>query len=256
MSPTRVAARIAITASVVTLVAAVAGFVLTLVLNAFVLDKYNAYGEVPVPGSSSVHLPAGQVTVSFHTQVIGSPSGGGLPVPRLRMSIDPPAGVPAPTVTESIGGTTTVNNDARCRVWLIQVPAEGAYKITTDGQVSGFISPRLAFGHSSPYGYMVWVFVGLFVVGLGGLVASMLWAARSPRAVSTGWVASGQPALSAVVPATTDAPASTPPGPAPYLPSDEGARVAQLKTLAALRDSGALTQAEFDAEKRRILDGR
>ncbi|WP_322790548.1 SHOCT domain-containing protein [Mycolicibacterium helvum] len=30
-------------------------------------------------------------------------------------------------------------------------------------------------------------------------------------------------------------------------------RLDQLKTLAALRDSGALTQAEFDAEKRRIL---
>jgi len=30
----------------------------------------------------------------------------------------------------------------------------------------------------------------------------------------------------------------------------------QLKTIAALRDSGALTEAEFKAEKRRILDGK
>jgi hypothetical protein len=30
----------------------------------------------------------------------------------------------------------------------------------------------------------------------------------------------------------------------------------QLKTIAALRDSGALTEAEFNAEKRRILDGK
>jgi hypothetical protein len=29
----------------------------------------------------------------------------------------------------------------------------------------------------------------------------------------------------------------------------------QLKTAAALHDSGALTDAEFEAEKRRILDG-
>jgi hypothetical protein len=36
-------------------------------------------------------------------------------------------------------------------------------------------------------------------------------------------------------------------------PSDEGVRLERLKTLAALRDSGALTEAEFDAEKRRIL---
>jgi hypothetical protein len=31
-------------------------------------------------------------------------------------------------------------------------------------------------------------------------------------------------------------------------------RLEQLKQLAALRDSGALTDAEFEAEKRRILD--
>lgn len=79
MSGAKVAARVAVAGSVVTLVVAVAGFVLTLVLNAFVLEKYNAYGEVPVPGSSSLHLPAVQVAVSFHTQVICSPSGGGLP---------------------------------------------------------------------------------------------------------------------------------------------------------------------------------
>jgi hypothetical protein len=38
-------------------------------------------------------------------------------------------------------------------------------------------------------------------------------------------------------------------------PSDEGVKIEQLKTLAALRDSGALTEKEFQAEKRRVLDG-
>jgi len=38
--------------------------------------------------------------------------------------------------------------------------------------------------------------------------------------------------------------------------TNEGAKLEQLKTLAALRDSGALTEAEFEAEKRKILDGR
>jgi hypothetical protein len=32
-------------------------------------------------------------------------------------------------------------------------------------------------------------------------------------------------------------------------------KIEQLKTLAALRDSGALTEEEFQAEKRRVLDG-
>jgi len=172
------------------------------------------------------------------------------------MSIDPPAGVAEAAVTESFGSTTTVSNDSHRRLWLVQVPADGIYKITTDGQVSGFISPRLAFGHSSSKGSLVCVFVGLFVVGLSGLVAALLWGARIPRAVSQLRGASSQPAVSPVVTVTPDAPTPTTLDPASYTPTDEGARIEQLKMLAALRDSGALTQAEFEAEKRRILDGR
>ena len=40
-----------------------------------------------------------------------------------------------------------------------------------------------------------------------------------------------------------------------YIPTDEGIRLEQLKDLAELRDSGALTQEEFEQEKRRVLDG-
>ncbi len=75
-------------------------------------------------------------------------------------------------VTENIGSTTTDNNDAHVRVWVARIPADGNYNITTDGQVNGYINPRLAFGHSSPYGFLVWVFVGMFVVGLVGLIVS------------------------------------------------------------------------------------
>ena len=67
----RVGPRIAILAAVLTLVIAVVGFIATLILNVFVLDKYDAYGEVSIPGSTSLHLPAGEVTVSFHTMVTG-----------------------------------------------------------------------------------------------------------------------------------------------------------------------------------------
>jgi hypothetical protein len=39
-----------------------------------------------------------------------------------------------------------------------------------------------------------------------------------------------------------------------YTPSDQGVRLEQLKQLAALRDSGALTDEEFETEKRRVLE--
>jgi hypothetical protein len=224
------------------MVVSVGGFTVALVLNTFFLDKYNAYGEVPIPGSGNVYLPAGEVTVSLHTVVVGSPNGG-LPVPPLGVTIAPPDGVAQPAVTESVGSTTTVNNDAHVRVWLAQIPVSGSYAVTTDGQVNGYINPRLAFGHKSSYGFLVWLFVAMFVVGLVGSIMSGWWLARTRR---TAVVAANPyyppPVVSPVVPAAHEL-------------SDEGVRLERLKTLASLRDSGALTPEEFEAEKRRILKG-
>jgi hypothetical protein len=240
-------AKISLAVAIVLMVGSVIGFVATLTLNAFVMDKFNAYGEVPIPGSATLHLPAGEATVSFHTVTIGGVSGGGLPVPQLGLKIDPPSGVADPAVTENYGGTTTVNNDTHRRVWLVQVPADGDYQITTEGQVNGFINPQLAFGHggTSSSGSLVWLFAGLFGVGLIGTIAAPIWLARTRSAPSPLWQPMAEPSPS---PVATPAPAE--------LPTDEGVKIEQLKTLAALRDSGALTEKEFEDEKRRILDGR
>ena len=237
-------AKISLAAAILMMIVAVAGFIITLVLNAFFLDKYNAYGEVPVPGSGSLYLPAGEVTVSLHTVVISGPDGGGLPVPPLGVTISPPDGVAQPSMTENIGSTTTVNNDAHVRVWVAQIPAAGTYNITTDGQVNGFIAPRLAFGHSSSYSFLVWVFVAMFVAGLVDSIVSGWWLAHTRRRVAAAFVAGSDAGPYVASPTTA------------YEPSDEGVRVERLKTLAALRDSGALTEEEFQTEKRRILDER
>jgi hypothetical protein len=231
------------------MVIAVPGFIVTLVLNAFFLDDYDAYGEVPVPGSASLHLPAGEVTISLHTVIIGGPNGGGLPVPPLGVTIDPPSGVAQPTVTENIGSTTTVNNDAHVRVWIAQIPSEGTYNITTDGKVSGYIDPRLAFGHGSSIGFLVWVFVGLFVVGLIGSIAASKWLGRVRRNAAP---AAGAGTLGYEFPV---APLRPTVNTVVHESSGEGVRLERLKTIAALHDSGALTDVEFEAEKRRILDG-
>ena len=245
-------AKISLSVAVVVMIVSVAGFIVALVLNAFFLDKYNAYGEVPVPGASRLHLPAGEVTISLHTVVIGGPNGGGLPVPPLGVTIKPPDGVAQPVVAENIGSTTTVNNDAHVRVWVAQIPADGTYDITTDGQVNGYINPQLAFGHSSSYGYLMWVFVAVFVVGLVVSVLSGMWLARTRRkAVAV--VAAPRPYVAGV--RSSRVWAARAPFPAAQVPSDEGVRLERLKTLASLRDSGALTEEEFQTEKRRILGG-
>ncbi|HUO38045.1 MAG TPA: SHOCT domain-containing protein [Mycobacterium sp.] len=234
-------AKVSLAAAVVLMVVSVGGFIVAQVLSAFVLDKYNAYGEVPVPGTGSVYLPAGEVTVSLHTVVVGSPNAG-LPVPPLGITIAPPDGVAQPALNESIGSTTTVNNDAHVRVWVAEIPAGGNYNVTTDGQVNGYINPRLAFGHESSHGFLVWWFVGPFVVGLVGSILSGWWLSRTRRRA----VVAANPYYQPAVPVSRAA---------PFEPSDEGVRQERLKTLAALRDSGALTPGEFEAEKRRILSG-
>jgi Short C-terminal domain len=248
----RTGPRIAILSAILTLVIAGVGLIATLILNAFVLDEYDAYGEVSIPGSTSLQLPAGEVSVSFHTMVTGSPSSG-FPIPDLKFSINPPAGVPKPQVTESVGGTTTVNSDTHVRVWMLQIPEEGTYDIVTDGNVNGYISPRLAFGHGSSYGWLTWVFGGLFALGVVELAAALFWSARSAKAARP---LEPQELLSLDEPTwgggLRAVPTSTPAD--VYSPSDQGVRLEQLRQLAALRDSGALTEKEFDAEKRRILE--
>jgi hypothetical protein len=263
MSGRRTAPRILLSVAIVTMVVSVVGFVVALILNAFFLDKYNAYGEVPIPGSASLHLPPGEATISFHTQIIGSTSGGGLPVPDLRMNIDPPPGVADPKVTENFGSTTTVNSDARVRVWVVQIPAEGDYQVTTDGNVSAFISPRLAFGHSSSQGTLPLIFAVVFGFALLDLVVALVWLSRIKRRGAPAFEMREPTGFTPTFAGPTVATGPNPPTPMFAVPpadrytvTDDGVRIEQLKTLAALRDSGALTKDEFESEKRKLLDER
>jgi hypothetical protein len=173
--------RILTTIGIVTMVVAGIGFVTSLILNAFVFDEYDAYGEVPIPGATSLHLPAGDATVSFHTILIGR-AGSGLPVPPLKYRIGAPEGVEAPVLREDYGTTTTVNNDARVRIGYLHVPTEGTYDIHVDGNVSAYLSPSLAFGHGSTYGNLPLIFGVTFGGAAVVLIIARVWAARIRRA--------------------------------------------------------------------------
>lgn len=273
MSGSRLAPRIVLAAAIGTLVVSIIGFVVTLLLNILVWDDFDAYGEVPVPGSASLQLPEGEVTISFHTQVIGS-GGGGLPIPNLSMGIDPPAGVPEPRIAEDFGSTTTVNQDARVQVWVAQIPADGTYLIRTDGDVSAFVSPRLAFGHGSTLGWLPVVFGVLMAVSILDLLLAAFWLARVKSREAAPVSLPADPDFDRAfenddfsdtdfsddeLPDDRFPDGGLPPtdtSPSSYEPSEAGIRMQQLKTLAALRDSGALTEDEFESEKRRLLEGR
>lgn len=164
-----------VSASVVLLVVSVFGFGGSLLLNSIVFDKYAAYGEVPIPGTRTLHLPAGDVKVSFHTEILGTIEGGGLPVPqKLAVTITPPGGSAGPTFVQNIGGTDADNQDARVQVGVAHIPAAGDYTIKADGKASAFLSPRLSFGHGSDYGFLPWLFAGLGGLSLLALLVSAL----------------------------------------------------------------------------------
>ena len=243
--------------AVFAMVASFIGFIVTLMLNAFVFDEYDAYGEVPIPGSSSLQLPAGDVTVTFHTIVIGGTSGGGLPVPPLNYRIGAPEGVEEPKLVEDYGTTTTVNNDARIRIGQLHIPESGTYDIELDGNVGAYLNPTLAFGHGSRYGNLPWIFAAIFGLSVVDLVIARVWAARVRRRPVPSITTYGAPPAFGV-PSYGAPPTYVPPPvqpPESFTPTDEGIRIQQLNTLARLRDSGALTQDEFESEKKRLLDG-
>jgi hypothetical protein len=129
--------------------------------------EHAAYGETPIPGHGSVHLPAGQITISLHAVETGNPTGPMSIPPDLKMTIVPPAGADQPPVTKNVGTTTTVKSDRYRPVWVAQIAQEGDYDVSVVGTVNGYLSPRLAFGfESTKAGFVAWLFPTSLVVAL------------------------------------------------------------------------------------------
>jgi hypothetical protein len=116
--------RIAI-ASKVFLIVSFVGLFASIPLNAFVLDEFDAYGEVPIPGTGTLHLPAGDVTISFHSVYPeGADTENSIPIPEgLEVTITPPRGV-LPVTLGSANGICDSNTDTdegRCRVKVAHI---------------------------------------------------------------------------------------------------------------------------------------
>ena len=187
---------------------------MTLVLNAFVLDEYDAYGEVPIPGSSSLQLPAGDVTVTFHTVLIGG-SGSGLPVPPLKYRITGPGGVDV-QLTEDYGSTTTVNNDARVRIGYLHVPDGGHVRRRARRQRQRLPQPDAGVRARQQLRYLPWIFAAVFGFAVVDLIVARIWAARVRRAGRRNAATRRSPAIADFGAAARGPPATTwrrrPPG--------------------------------------------
>jgi hypothetical protein len=184
----------------------VAVFVLsvTCVLPFVVHD--DAYGDVPIPGSGTVHLLPGEVDVTLRSQ---RPDDGAdaIPVPLLSLRISGLDGNRQPEVIES-RHAKCVNNDCdiRTRVWIVRVLREADYHVIIDGEVYGPYQPTLTFGH------FVW---NDFLLALLALGSALRWLVFIVAAVAVVlWLVARL--LVAVVPTLdTSAPPTAEPGDLP-----------------------------------------
>lgn len=240
------APRTAIIVSVIALVIGVLGIIVSVMVNAFVIADDDAYGEVPIPGSASLELPAGDVDIAYRATTL-TVGGKGVMVPPIQLAITPPTGVATPLITDSMSSSSKTNREVTVRVFTAHIKQAGSYRIDAKASVFASQNPRLVFGHSSPYYWVMWPFIGLTVLAAVALGLSIWWSLRSGKR-ATPMVTSYEPTS-----ASTYTPTYSPASVGSHVPGDQGIRLEQLKTIAALRDSGALTEAEFEAEKRRIL---
>ena len=231
------APRTAIIVSVIALVIGVLGIIASVMVNAFVIADDDAYGEVPIPGSASLELPAGDVDIAYRATTL-TVGGKGVMVPPIQLAITPPTGVATPLITDSMSSSSKTNREVTVRVFTAHIKQAGTYRIDAKASVFESQNPRLTFGHSSPYYWVMWPFIGMTVLAAVALGLSIMWSLRSGKRAT---------------PLPSYPTTYTPTYSGSQVPDDQAVRLEQLKTIAALRDTGALTEAEFEAEKRRIL---
>jgi len=141
----------------------VVGFVVTMAIDAS-YPSYDEYGAVRIPGSGTVTLPAGEVIVNFHAliyrkQNLSRPDG-------ITMTITAPQGMAQPTIVDYTGKSGKVDGGERERLFRVDVPQDGDYRVRVDGDVRGYRNPRITFGGESPIANSEWPVIAAFGLGM------------------------------------------------------------------------------------------
>jgi hypothetical protein len=100
------------------------------------------YGQTPIPGSATVHLPAGQVDAALRAA-----GPGDAPVPPLSIRIVAPDGTAPPEVIDSPRAkhSSAEYDGELVRVWVVHVAQEGDYHVELQGDVYGPYQRSLIF---------------------------------------------------------------------------------------------------------------
>ena len=113
------------------------------------------YGIVDVPGQKVLHLPARKMDVSYAVDIVGKGNETvDVPIPKLSLSVVRVGGPDDVKFKESFGSSENANEDgvnSQRRVWKIDVPKAGDYRVEADGdgdvgrdQPGALVRPRAA----------------------------------------------------------------------------------------------------------------
>jgi hypothetical protein len=151
----------------------------------------------------------------------------------------------------------------------MQILTTGDYRVTVSGEVAAYIDPQLTFGHETSLGGWFELAFVIFLGGLAAVIAAGRIVRREARrpGPEAGPPAAGSPQTISGIPGHATSVATPRPArlarPAPSVvlgtpavapAGPEDVVLIRLDKLADLHERGALTDAEFAAEKAKILD--
>jgi hypothetical protein len=120
------------------------------------------YGEVHIPGSAVLKLPSGSLEVFVRASQPATPDAP----PGLRLSVtrvggDGPPGVLTSDRGGQFGITDRALDVSYRRVWRLELPQAGDYRVTASGVLTRDDPRALAFGHGPPASAArIWAFGG------------------------------------------------------------------------------------------------
>lgn len=152
------------------LAAVLAATVVAQIVNANVvsdLSDADKYGSVQLPGTAILELPSGSLEVMVHGN-----SSTPLDLPRgLHVTVVPVGGGQAAVLTPDRGGQFGLSDrsgaDEFRRVFRLETPHAGAYRVTVRGVDSADDPRQLTFGHGPPATAVeIWEIGGLVMLAV------------------------------------------------------------------------------------------
>lgn len=137
------------------------GVIVFLAVDAYVLYRVFAgrasaddYGSFPVPGETTVTLPAGRLTVSYQEEYKASGTGDSIDfgVPsQLQVTVTSAAGGdPLPIKGPGFRGMgenlDTGGGWSRARVGTVQITEPGSYTVTAGPAIEDGVEPKILLG--------------------------------------------------------------------------------------------------------------